>query len=162
LLPCSQTRLGRCVFLIIVTSRVEKSDDKLKTQQLQQCKTLARDFINGPAKEFLSPCNNEQEREQKLVEAINEAADISFKLWSQRARLDVRGLKDFKEPFDWDSPHLKVHMVNQLTRRPHSRDGDPIALFVQPEIIACGNEEGEDYDKEKIWCKAVVALKPAA
>lgn len=95
------------------------------------------------------------------MKAFDGIAEVSLQLWSQKAFLSVRGFPDVKDtPFSWDSSHVQAHALHHLSRpgKTHSRDGDPIHMVIQPEIVAYGNEDGSEYDKEKVWARAVVAL----
>ncbi|KAK6347333.1 hypothetical protein TWF696_007402 [Orbilia brochopaga] len=131
---------------------------KIANLQSHHCEQAARAFVDGPAAIFIGPnaaCLGQ------LTKIFNDIADIAFSLWSQKAFLTVRGFKHLTGvPFNWDSLHVQAHALHHLSRpgKTHSRDGDPIAMVVQPEIVAYGNEEGEEYDKEKVWAKAVISL----
>ncbi|KAK6527307.1 hypothetical protein TWF281_010493 [Arthrobotrys megalospora] len=136
-------------------------DTNLRRSRADYCELLAQRFITGPAGSLLGPCRSEPERLEKLVKAFDGIAEVSLKLWSQKAFLSVRGFSDVKDtPFSWDSSHVQAHALHHLSRpgKTHSRDGDPIYMVIQPEIVAYGNEDGSEYDKEKVWARAVVAL----
>ena len=40
-------------------------------------------------------------------------------------------------------------------------DGRRVQAVIQPAIVAYGNEDGTNYDRHKIWAKAVVWVGPA-
>ncbi|KAK6509694.1 hypothetical protein TWF481_004425 [Arthrobotrys musiformis] len=131
-----------------------------KDVQIQYCHDLAREFIEGPAKSFLGSCDSESRRLQELSATMSEIATLSATLWGQRVFLKVRGYDYFRDtPYSGSSPHVRAHNIHRLERKgEHSRDGAAIAMVVRPEIVAYGNEEGEEYDKERVWTKAIVML----
>ncbi|KAF3937230.1 hypothetical protein ABW19_dt0207717 [Dactylella cylindrospora] len=134
--------------------------DDTASQQAKYCERLAQEFVAGPAKAFFGGCESEGERLQELSEAFNSIASLSSRLWSQRVFLKIHGYDHFKDaPYNGSSPHMRAHSIHLLEiNGENSRDGASIAMVVQPEIAAYGNEEGEDYDKERVWSQAVVML----
>ncbi|KAK6501048.1 hypothetical protein TWF506_003803 [Arthrobotrys conoides] len=136
------------------------TENEQKDMQIQRCQGLAREFIEGPAKSFLGSCESEERRLQELSDIMNNIATLSAKLWGQRVFLKVRGYDHFRDtPYSGSSPHVRAHNIHRLeTKGEHSRDGAPIAMVVRPEIVAYGNEEGEEYDQERVWTEAVVLL----
>ena len=54
---------------------------------------------------------------------------------------------------------MEAHRIHGLDFGDDSRDGDEVVAVVHPGYVALGSVEGEDYEKEKIWAKAVVLLQ---
>ncbi|KAF3938847.1 hypothetical protein ABW19_dt0206772 [Dactylella cylindrospora] len=134
---------------------------ELSRIQRKICEREVKNFIEGPAGVLLDRNESVGDPTRELVNIFNEIAEISVQLWSQKPFLKVQGFEAFEgTDFHWGSHRFLAHPLNHLSRpnRKHSRDGCPIAIVIQPGIVAYGNEEGKEYDREKVWAKAVVAL----
>jgi hypothetical protein len=56
--------------------------------------------------------------------------------------------------FEFKSARMEAY--RSLRNTDTSRDGAKVKMVVQPGFSDFGNEDGERYDQEKIWGKAVV------
>src|SRR5439155_25802344 len=79
------------------------------------------------------------------------------------------GVEHFaKKSFSVHSTEMEAARAVRLEENDTALDGRPIPVVVQPLIVAWGTPEGKDYQKRKIWSKAVVwvsskdTLSPAA
>jgi hypothetical protein len=71
----------------------------------------------------------------------------------------MRGSKELKgQKFSCESRVMELHRIHGLDPDDDDKDGEDVAMVVQPGFVAKGNENGEEYDKEKVWAKAVVLL----
>ncbi|RAL59236.1 hypothetical protein DID88_006951 [Monilinia fructigena] len=103
--------------------------------------------------------NKNPDMEKKLRSLYQQAADLSYHLWTRRTTLKISTRGDLNPLFDVEDPKMTLHSTvkedteNKLT-------GQPIALFVHPMhmIELYGTEEGEDYENSLIFAPAEVWL----
>lgn len=60
--------------------------------------------------------------------------------------------------FHVSNPQMSAHRLHQLDEDDTQLDGKPILLFVQPAVLAYGNEDAENYDCSKVWARATVII----
>jgi hypothetical protein len=59
-----------------------------------------------------------------------------------------------------ESPVMTPHRLHHLDDDDeNSLDGNKVLAVIQPVILAYGNEDAENYNKWKVWSKAVVLVK---
>jgi hypothetical protein len=120
------------------------------------------DFLNGNSKVFLNP-NFATQGQQQLDKIVVQAADISYKLWTQKMQLQSLTPEDLPKKkgavrFNSRSDLLEHHNLHnlQLNDDETCLDGKRVVLVTHPAFVAYGNAEGTDYSTLRVWKKAVV------
>ncbi|KAF7862562.1 hypothetical protein EAF04_007435 [Stromatinia cepivora] len=136
-------------------------DGKVEAARLQM-QTLIDQRANIQAENFInSVANNLFDKTPKLMNKLQdlyqEAANLSYHLWTRRAVLKISTLNELNPLFDINDRMMTLHTMvkedfeNKLT-------GQPITLVVNPAIVAYGTEDGEDYETPRVWAPAEVWL----
>ena len=97
---------------------------------------------------------------------MQEAAELSHKLWTRKARIEVKDFDDLQHDdgatpkYDSISELFEPHPVHTraLAQDPKALDGRKIVLLCSPLILTAGDTDGQNYGKTKILKKAVVWL----
>jgi hypothetical protein len=93
----------------------------------------------------------------QLLDVVVEFGLLALQLWSQKSHVVYHGLNYFsKLSFSVNSDEMQAARVVRLEENDARLDGRPIPIVVQPLIVAFGTPDGKDYQKRKIWSKAVV------
>jgi hypothetical protein len=93
---------------------------------------------------------------QLLFGIVGDFGLFALQLWSQKSFVVSSGLKYFSElVFLVNSDEMEAARAVKLEERDTGLDGRPIPVVVQPLIVAFGTPEVKDYQKRKIWSKAV-------
>lgn len=95
-----------------------------------------------------------------------ETAELSWELWTRRSRIEVLDWARVQQEsdkvikFSATAKALEAHALHNrsLEDDPEALDGTEVVMLCSPVIIAAGNAEGQDYDKERLLKKAVVWL----
>ncbi|PGH03862.1 hypothetical protein GX51_03850 [Blastomyces parvus] len=133
--------------------------------RLARCTRLAADqgasrFLASPAALLLRRGSNLEIKDQcmqNLQNLYHMAAKLALSLWAQRTYMEPCSRRKFPE-FHISNPHLSAHRLHHLDEDDTRLDGKPILLFVQPAILAYGNEDAENYDCSKVWARATVII----
>jgi hypothetical protein len=122
-------------------------------------KSQASNFMDGAAQYLLDPKCNNDEISKRLKDIYQEAAALSYRLWTQRTTLSCLTLRDIEpQTFDAESEYLKPHPLVRYDEHEDDLKGKPISLIVHPLIQVFGTNEGEDYDSGRIWASGEVWL----
>ncbi|KPI45756.1 uncharacterized protein AB675_251 [Cyphellophora attinorum] len=92
-----------------------------------------------------------------FAELVQKFGNLALQLWSQNHEPKYvlpRMLKGMQ--FKHSSPDMEAARVVGLEKGDRSLDGRPIMVVLQPLIQGFGDQNGHDYDKHRIWSKAVV------
>jgi hypothetical protein len=141
-----------------------KDEDILNYEELRisACRYLTDVFYDGPARHLLKATDEGVLNQgfQDLEGISQYAGEISHRVWSQQAILEVLGLPKLKNlPFSVHSEHMQAHALHLLEDDDDdSCDGKPVNLVVHPAVLAYGGGSGEDYGTHRVWMKAVVWL----
>ncbi|CVL05380.1 uncharacterized protein FMAN_10771 [Fusarium mangiferae] len=130
---------------------------------------LTSRFLAGPAHYLLRNLSEEewQDCSSGLEEQINQALQQSLGLWTHRSYmrcydlpiLQQLGQDVFEAGSELMQPH-QAHQLGQLKRAQHH--GTPVVMVVQPAIVVCGTEEGQDYGRiRRVWMPAKVLIAGA-
>lgn len=136
-----------------------KSLTEAKRQKV--CSRHATAFLEGPARHLLHTAqeNATSDRVQRLENIFQAAGNLSCQLWTQRTYFECQGLQDLKvELFSIDSEILEMHPLVHLDEVPARFNERTITMVVNPLVKAWGTDEAEDYDRSRVWAKAVVWL----
>ncbi|KAI9866989.1 MAG: hypothetical protein M1813_000387 [Trichoglossum hirsutum] len=126
---------------------------------------FSADFIHGDARVFLDLGGAEppSELRDQLTDIATRAAELSYRLWTQRSQLSSLGIKELPKEggavrFSSNSDYLEHHPLHNLELHDDESclDEKPVALVTHPAVVAYGNAEGSDYSTGKVWKKAVV------
>lgn len=91
---------------------------------------------------------------------IMSARALSSNIWKRRAALEIRGLDYYqRQPYRGDSEEMEAHRVHRLEEGGREADGRAVRMVVQPGFFARGDEDGEGYERVKVWGKAMVLLE---
>ncbi|KAF2102745.1 hypothetical protein NA57DRAFT_71731 [Rhizodiscina lignyota] len=148
----------------VASSRLRKMKSNIKNARSTAAVAFARQFLSSDARIFLVP---EKEVEERffvdLVELMTRAAELAFKLSTQRQHVTSHQLKDLPRKgsalrFSYNSEFLQHHALHnlQLSEDEHCLDGAEVQLVVHPAVVAVGDAEGRDFSKRRVWKKAVV------
>lgn len=148
---------------LLSTSRTNSSDkgSSMPHRLRRMASSFVEDFINGPAQIFLPEPENQAgvtRRSDDLHSLYHQAAELALSLWAQRTSIACYGQQHLHE-FNSSSPFMTAHRLQHLDEDDTRLDGRKILMCIQPAVLAFGNEDGEDYDKSKVWAKAVVLLE---
>ncbi|CAK1359213.1 hypothetical protein CB0940_05459 [Cercospora beticola] len=99
-----------------------------------------------------------------LEAVVNEAAELSWKLWTRKGRMEVfdqaRLAKETKgvDVYSGTSALLEAHSlhVRDLENDSGALEGKPIILVCSPVVAIAGDAEGQGYTKSRVLKKAVV------
>lgn len=100
--------------------------------------------------------DSEEKCRNELKAICREAGRLASRLAYSKARLEVVGTFPRSEKFCLKSPEMEAHSTMLLDDDDTRLDGREVDFVVSPLIRAWGNESGENYDKFKVWSKAVV------
>lgn len=149
----------------IKASEVSSSSSNLK-EQLEEAQkgflqSLVVTFLEGPIRPLLRQVSSsDRQQRNELFKVLKNASNLGFDLWKQRTSLEIKGIEYFKDKtFRCDSLEMEAHRVHNLDDNDHHRDGERIMMVSNPAYFAFGNEDGEGYDRKKVWAKAVVWLE---
>jgi hypothetical protein len=107
-----------------------------------------------------------QEAKKVLQEIVENAADLSWTLWTRKPQTKVYGWKDLGEQKEQElrysstSALLEAHPLHStaLDENPQAFNGCKVILLCSPAIVMRGDAEGQDYHKNRVHKKAVVWL----
>ncbi|KAK3374125.1 hypothetical protein B0T24DRAFT_528292 [Lasiosphaeria ovina] len=126
-------------------------------------------FFDSPAKHLIRPSafspDNFSQTCSDMDSLVQQAALISFKLWSRRTALYLLGLPDLKDKsFSVVSDFMKAHPLHRLHDDDDKCNGFSVIIVTQPAVIGYGSSDGRDYSKstERVWMKAEVLLSETA
>lgn len=146
-----------------VTESEVNLHNKTTRQIVEAAEKLASDFMDGTVRYLLAPNSNNEEAKEKLKAIYREAADLSYRLWTQKTTIicytmEDQGLRG--RTFDADDQYLTPHSLvrcDDVDDQSRLR-GRPITLIVHPLLLVYGNDEGKEYDKHRVWAPAEVWL----
>jgi len=121
-------------------------------------------LINGRAHILLREPESQAEvirRSDDLYRLYHQAGGLALSLWAQRTVIASHGLQRLHK-FRASSSLMTAHRLHHLDEDDKRLDGRKILLCIQPAVLAFGNENGENYDKSKVWAKAIVLVEDNA
>ncbi len=98
-----------------------------------------------------------QAAKDELLAIVTAFGNFAIELWSQKYQVRYFCLNKFE-----NRPYRESDEDTELARAVGVEDGDmsldgrPIPCVVQPLIVGAGSNDGKDYDKSRVWSKAVV------
>jgi protein-tyrosine-phosphatase len=94
---------------------------------------------------------------KKLNSIYQEAASVSYMLWTRKTAMRLVTLSDMGSPnFDVDDSRLKPHTMVHPDDHDDKLKGRQITLIVHPLLRVYGTDEGRDYDNARVWVPAEV------
>jgi hypothetical protein len=128
------------------------------------------DFLGGDARVFLDGNANIGDRSDDLREIATRAADLAYRIWTQRSRMAKLDVHDLVAElatkkvlrFQAQSRFLENHPLHRakLEKDENALDGTFVAVVSHPAVVVFDDSEGQDYSKCKVWKKAVVWMLP--
>jgi hypothetical protein len=119
----------------------------------------ASNFMNSAAQYLLDVNSNNEERRKWLNDIYQEAATLSYRLWTQKTTLRCMTLRDMEhQTFDAESEYLKPHPLVRYDEHEDQLKGKPITLMVHPLLQVFGTDDGKSYDSGRIWASGEVWL----
>lgn len=98
----------------------------------------------------------ESDRDE-LVTIMESFGNLSIELWSQKTNVRCHFLEAFADQvYTQADKHMEIAQAVGIEDGDTRLDGRPIPVVVQPLILGFGTHDGKDYEKCKIWSRAVV------
>ncbi|RDL35848.1 Uncharacterized protein BP5553_06460 [Venustampulla echinocandica] len=98
---------------------------------------------------------------KKLSSIYQEAASVSYMLWTRKTAMRLVTLSDMGSPtFNVDNSRLKPHTMVHPDDHDDQLKGRQITLIVHPLLQVCGTDEGRDYDNARVWVPAEREMVP--
>jgi hypothetical protein len=116
------------------------------------------DFLASPAQRLI---DNKAiaNTAKKLKPIYQEAASISYMLWTRRTTMKCVTLQEMDRPiFDVENAYLVLHPLVHPENHKDELKGRPITLIVHPLLQVYGTDEARDYDEGRVWIPAEVWL----
>ncbi|KAH6672242.1 hypothetical protein B0J14DRAFT_701332 [Halenospora varia] len=118
----------------------------------------ASNFITGPARHLIN-AETKVDYSKKIKGIYQEAASLSYRLWTRRTAMKFSGLHELEHPaFDIDDPRLAPHTLVQYDEHEDQLRGRPITVVVHPLLEVYGTDEAENYGDARVWVPAEVWL----
>ena len=160
-----ETEIWRAHLIRVLSAHPSGGKGSLMPDRLHKmASSHAKTLINGPAHIFFREPESQAEvlrRRDDLQSLYHQAARLALSLWAQRTVIASHGLQRLHE-FDSSSLLMTAHRLHHLDEDDNRLDGRKILLCTQPAVLASGNENGENYDKSKVWAKAIVLVEDNA
>lgn len=129
----------------------------------EEAKKALNDVYNETTTEFLrkyacliNPGITVDEQQQ-LRDVVVDFGEFALQLWSQKYDVKYQTLKQLEcRSFSVTAEDMEAARAVRLDENDTALDGRPIQAVVQPLIEGYGTPEGKEYDKRKIWSRAVV------
>lgn len=123
---------------------------------------LVGKFLAGPARFLLESGGPDQEKDMcsLLADEISQSLHYSIHLWSLRSYITIYSLQSLRlgTPFGPTSKVLEVHQ-SQILELEEGHNGSPIAMLIQPGVIARDTEEQfNEQNGHRVWLKGRVWL----
>jgi hypothetical protein len=94
---------------------------------------------------------------EKLNSIYQEAASVSYMLWTRKIAMRLETLSTMGSPvFEVDDPRLKPHAMVHPDDHKDKLKGRQVTLIVHPLLRVYGTDEGKNYDKARVWVPAEV------
>ncbi|EME38936.1 hypothetical protein DOTSEDRAFT_180949 [Dothistroma septosporum NZE10] len=122
------------------------------------------EIIMGEAVDVLVPTVDHKAALPGLQSILLRAAELSWAFLARKQSVKVRDIeyldKDRALRYDHKADDLDTHVFHcpEVEDEPDALDGRKIVLLCNPAVVAYGTADGTDYDKSKIWHKAMVWL----
>jgi hypothetical protein len=92
-----------------------------------------------------------------LLGIVAAFGDFAIELWSQKYVVRYLCLNSFERGvYKVGDGRMELARAVGVEEGDVSLDGRPIPCVVQPLILGYGTSDGKNYDKERVWSKAVV------
>jgi len=118
----------------------------------------ALDFMASPACHLIND-NAKTGYAEKLKDIYQEAATLSYRLWTRRTSMRCVTLHEMDHPtFNIENPYLVPHTLVRYDDHDDMLRNKPITMFVHPLLQVYGTDEAKDYDKGRLWAPAEVWL----
>jgi hypothetical protein len=132
--------------------------------QKSVCHGVASEFYNSLAKHLIKPTTRKGENIDtqcfnELQSIVQQAGELSNRLWSRRTVFSVFSLPDLMDQrFGPRSEILKAHPLHRLYEDDDQCDGWSVGVVAHPAVVGYGSSDGKDYSTGRVWMKAEVWL----
>ncbi|EFR01013.1 hypothetical protein MGYG_04015 [Nannizzia gypsea CBS 118893] len=162
----SEAHIWRSQMLrLLLTTPASPSELPLLTPQALQMfsSTMAEKFLRGPVRLLLKIDQSSAQQGncmlQDLCHVFSAAAELSLSLWCQRTTMGCRLITLSKpKQFSQKCQLMVAHRLHHLDEDDSRLDGKEVLAIIQPAVVAFGNENAENYDKGKVWSRAIVLV----
>ncbi|KAL2864834.1 uncharacterized protein BJX67DRAFT_373643 [Aspergillus lucknowensis] len=146
---------------ILSKSQIYDTTRTSVTAGLQRASSrLTAHILDGPTQILLRPLHDKRkslQRREELQKLVTDVGELAFLLWTQRTVITCATLVK-PLAFSVSSPSMTAHRLHHLDEDDEQLDGHEVVLMTQPLGLAWGDENGENYDQNKIWAKATVCV----
>ncbi|KAL2130640.1 hypothetical protein VTI74DRAFT_6141 [Chaetomium olivicolor] len=128
------------------------------------CHGVAREFYDSPAKHLIKSSINKDGNPDtqcfnELELIVQQAGELSYRLWSRRTVLRVMSLRELQHmPYKVGYDYMKAHPLHRLYEDDDRCDGWFVSVVAHPAVLAYGTSDGKDYSTPRVWMKAEVWL----
>jgi hypothetical protein len=113
-------------------------------------------FLHGPARRIIrKEFDLDSKLGKQLIRIYQEAAEISYRLWTQRITLKCSTLQDLSV-FDAENVSLAPHPLVHPDDHEDQLLGRPITVVVHPLLQAYGTVEADHYNIGRVLTPAIV------
>ncbi|KAM3421122.1 hypothetical protein BST61_g1535 [Cercospora zeina] len=160
----------RCQLLRLLDPVVNgaASVNKMKIIAKESREVAAEKIANEMYERYMATLVPEKSSDARIsLKALTqEAVDLSWELWTRKARIEVLAWVDLQArmgktmQYGASAKAFEAHPLHnrELEDKPQALDGAEVVLLCSPAIVVAGTAEGQDYDKEKLIKKAVVMV----
>jgi len=115
-------------------------------------------FLTGPARHLIDT-DTKIDYNKKVRGIYQEAATLSYRLWTCRTALKFSSLHELKNStFNIENPRLLPHTLVKYDDHEDKLKGRPITVIVHPLLEVYGTDEAENYENARVWMAAEVWL----
>ena len=120
-----------------------------------ECRNLAREFFSDAASLLKNPSSAEGHEQLSMI--LQEGAEVSTKLATQRSGLLVGGMEEGLV-FDSTSRDMTAHTLHHadLDDDEGCLNGKPVLMVTHPLVLATGKSDGSDFAVNRVLKKRVV------
>ncbi|EGD88097.2 hypothetical protein H112_04579 [Trichophyton rubrum D6] len=94
-----------------------------------------------------------------LYHIFAHAMQLSLSLWCRRTQMTCNSMfTGNTRVYHHTDSSMIVHRIHRLDEGENKLDGKEILVIIQPAVVAFGNDDGENYDKRKVWSPAIVLV----
>lgn len=138
------------------TVRVLTSSDKARKEIATFYQECVEDTIMRDCKDFVES-DLPQAAKDDLLAIVAAFGDFSIELWSQKSNVKYYGLKQLEDRvYAVADEEIDLARAVGVEEGDTGLDGRPIPVVVQPLVLGYGSHDGREYDRSRIWSRAIV------
>lgn len=119
----------------------------------------ARRFVDWPGSVLIKPACS-PDPYNKIGDIFVQAARLAYELWTRKTALRCITLvnMDPNVRFSTTDPGMVHHALVKYNESEEELNGRPLRLVVHPLLQVWGTDDGDNYDKNRVWMPAEVWL----